>query len=347
MPRKLWRSSENFMIKIEIIKDKKNWEKFLLSQKRQPFFQSWGWGEIQENLGNQILRLGIFEEREKRKKLVGLCLVVEVKARRGHFFHLRHGPVFSTWQKKYFNPLMSFLKIKAREQGISFMRISPLIPGETKLTGFLPAPIHNQDAETCWVLDLEKSEEQLLKEMRKTTRYLIKKGERQGFEIMKTQNPAEISLFLPLYQKTAQKHGFVPHRGIREEFKIFTNDNQALLILAKFKKRIISGALILFYGNQAIYHHGATDPAFEQLSPSYLLQWEAIKEAKARGKKVYNFWGIAPEEKLNHPWKGLSLFKKGFGGRKEEFLHAQDLPLKPNYWLTFTIETFRRLARGY
>ncbi len=335
------------MVRIEIIKNKKTWEKFLLFQGRQPFFQSWGWGEIQENLGNQILRLGIFEEIEKHKKLVGLCLVVEVKARRGHFFHLRHGPIFSNWQKKYFNPLISFLKIKAKEQGISFIRISPLILGETKLTGFLPAPIHNQDAEICWVLDLEKPEEQLLKEMRKTTRYLIRKGEKQGFEIIKTQNPADISSFLTLYQKTAQKHGFVPHRGIKEEFKIFTADNQALLFLAKFKKKVISGALILFYGNQAVYHHGATDPEYDEFSPSYFLQWEAIKETKKRGKKFYNFWGIAPDDKPNHPWKGLSLFKKGFGGRREEFLHAQDLPLKPNYWLTWTIETLRRIVKGY
>jgi len=67
---------------------------------------------------------------------------------------------------------------------------------------------------------------------------------------------------------------------------------------------------------------------------AYLLQWEAIREVKSRGCKLYNFWGIS-DERRNHPWAGLTLFKKGFGGFSKEYLLAQDLPLRPFYWLSF------------
>src|SRR5581483_10836303 len=73
------------------ITDKTTWEEFLLSRPllQTPFFQSWNWGEMQQSLGNSIFRLGMYNG----KILVGVCLVVEIKAKRAHYLHLRHGPV--------------------------------------------------------------------------------------------------------------------------------------------------------------------------------------------------------------------------------------------------------------
>lgn len=336
------------MISISPITNKMEWENFLLSRSRQPFFQSWNWGELQKNLHNDILRLGIYDNR----KFVGVCLAVIVNAKRGSFLHLRHGPVFVSFSKKYLDKLLYYLTQEAKKRKILFIRVSPLVEKDNKIMSILKArgmrssAIHNMDAEMCWVLDLDKTEDELLRQMRKTTRYLIKRGEGSGLRVVRG-DADDIHTFLTLYQKTARKHGFVPHRGIAEEFRIFHKDKQAELLFVKSKDKIVSGALVLFYGDQGVYHHGASDFSYEYLSPSYLLQWEAIKEAKRRGKKVYNFWGIAPDDKTNHPWAGLTLFKKGFGGRKEEFVHAQDLPLSPIYWLTYTIETSRRLLKGY
>lgn len=328
------------MLKIQTVSDKKIWEKFLFSQPLQPFFQSWNWGEVQKKLENEILRLGVFDE-----KLVGICLITEIKAKRGCYFHLRHGPLLSDFTKQFPRLLTEIIKL-AKEKKMDFIRMSPLLE-EKKFKKFRSSPIHNMDAENAWVLELDKSEEELLKQMRKTTRYLVKKGEKSGLEVVMAKSPNELKTFLQLYEKTARKHGFVPHQGIKEEFEVFYKDSQAELFLAKFKKRIISGALVIFYGQQAVYHHGATDPKYEQLSPSYLLQWEAIKEAKRRGKKIYNFWGVVPPDKPRHPWQGLTLFKTGFGGHRVNFIHTQDLPLSPWYWKTYIIESIVRMRKGY
>ena len=105
-----------------------------------------------------------------------------------------------------------------------------------------------------------------------------------------------------------------------------------------------AAAIIIFYNGQAFYHHSGSR-AGAGSNVSYLLQWRVIQEAKKRGCTLYNFWGIAPEDRPNHAWAGLSLFKKGFGGFAEAYLHAQDMPLTAKYWLNYAIETVRRIRR--
>ena len=75
------------------------------------------------------------------------------------------------------------------------------------------------------------------------------------------------------------------------------------------------------------------------------MLWQVILEARSRGCALMNFYGIAPENEPKHPWAGLSLFKKGFGGGAHEYVSTQDLILRPAYWITYSIEALRRLKR--
>lgn len=342
------------MLKIEEVKDKKKWENFLIQKEIAffPFFQSWNWGEIQRKLGFKIIRLGVFD-LSKPKALVGVCLVVDIRAKRGCYLHLRHGPVFLDFNYKYFDFLMKYIKSIAYNKNVSFIRISPLIKRELlencnfRKNGFIDAPIHNMDAETCWILGISKSEDQLSREMRKTHRYLIKKGRSVGVRILQTKKNSDIDIFLNLYKDLSQRKHFIPHKGIREEFEIFSKENKEVLLLAKYEGKVIAGALVIFLQDMAIYRHGATSTQYKNIPASYLLQWEAIREAKKRGIKFYNFWGISPADAKNHPWQGLTLFKTGFGGERREFIHAHDLPLNIWYWKIYMIEYLNKVIRGY
>lgn len=339
------------MLKIKEIKTKTIWEKFL--NKKQinpyPFFQSWNWGEVQKRLGFNILRLGIFD----KFKLIGVCLIIDIEAKRGHYLHLRHGPVFLEYENKYSKIIFTYIKKIAKDKNISFIRTSPLITSNSSLNfyfkknGFIDSPVHNMDAETSWVLKIDKSEEDLLKEMRKTHRYLIKKAINSDIEVICSKKTSDVDLFLPLYRSLSEKKGFVPHQGIKEEFEIFSKDNQALLFFAKYNDKIISAAMIIFLQEMAIYHHGASLEEYRHLPSAYLLQWQAILEAKKRGKKFYNFWGISPLNSKNHPWSGLTLFKTGFGGYTQEFIHAKDFSLNISYWKTYLIEYISKKIKGY
>jgi len=333
-------------MKINEIKDKKTWEEFIQIYSPQSLFQSWNWGEAVKE-AQSLWRVGVYD----KDNLVGIAQVVKVVARRGTFLHIRHGPILKEWNSRCVNFLLDYLEELSSKEKAGFIRISPLIENsETNKSflrnfGFKDAQIHRMDGEVCWVLDLEGDEEVLLSNMRKTTRYLIKQAQKLGVEIKKCKTVDDLKEFLSLYRETALRQHFVQHQGIVEEFKEFIKDDQILLLKGYYQKKLLAAALIVFYNHQAIYHHSAS---VEQKIPvNYLLQWEAIKEAKKRGEKVYNFWGIAPEGNSRHPWLGLTLFKRGFGGRIIEYMHAKDLPLSYLYCTTYIVEWVRKIWKGY
>lgn len=246
------------------------------------------------------------------------------------------------------------MKDLGKKEKVSFMRISPLLKNNDensdifKSYGFKNAPIHMMHPETTWLLDIAKSEDEIMKGMRKTHRNLIRRAEKEGVEIIKSADEKYLKVFYEIHEETVRRHKFVPfsYAYIKSEIDAFKGDNQIEIFSAKYNDRIISSAIIVFYGGQAFYHHGASSSEYSKIPASYLNLWQAIKEAKARGCKIFNFYGIV-ENKPNHPWNGLSKFKMGFGGEKKELLHCQDLPLSYKYIITWLIETARKIKRGY
>jgi len=204
-------------------------------------------------------------------------------------------------------------------------------------------------AELTAQLSLKKGEEELLSSMRKTTRYEIKKAMSQNIIIERTTNEDEIKKFYDLQIKVSKKKNFVPfsYKFLLEQFKSFSKDNQVLLMTAKMNKDVLAQAFVIFYGSEAVYHYGATTEAGHKYPGAYLLQWEAIKEARKRGMQRYNLWGVAPEINKNHRFYSLSVFKRGFGGEEVEYLHAQDLIIdKKRYIINYLIESVRSKIRG-
>ena len=202
--------------------------------------------------------------------------------------------------------------------------------------------------ELTWELDITFPEDVLLEKMRKTTRYLIRQAQNhKDISIISSQDLKDVEKFNNLYQKTFKRHHFVPFSlsYLKNEFSAFQGDDQALILLGKYKEDIIASGIFIFWQGTAFYHQGASSQKYPKIPVSYLLQWEAIKEAKKRGCKTYNFWGIAPENSVNHPWAGLTLFKKGFGGKARQYLNTQDLPLSPRYNLIYLFEKIRSFYR--
>lgn len=330
------------------ITDEEEWESVLLCLAPRSLFQSWAWGEVQRALGHDVRRIGW----KRNGKLLALAQCMVVRAKRGRFLHIRHGPVLGERpDPRFVAAILSDLRAYAASQKCWFIRISPLIPDEPAVRdmfrglGLVPAPVHAMDGEYCWVLDLRNSEQELLGAMRKSTRYDIRQAEKRGVRIHKGTDGKDMAEFLRLYKATYERHGFVPHTGIEEEYREFSKKGECMLFLGEYKGAIAAGALILFYGRQGIYHHGASINIGTPVAA--LVQWEAIREAKKRGMEVYNFWGIAPEDSMKHPWRGITLFKKGFGGHAVKYMHAMDLPISPWYVIPKTIETIRKIRKGY
>lgn len=334
-------------LQITEVTDEKKWDTFVSATNTWAFFQSWDWGEVQKKLGVKVWRLGYWQ----KQKLVGATQVVKVVAKSGSYLHVRHGPVLVDYSSGIFQQVMQELKALAINEKVWFVRVSPMVEekkiNEKRLRnlGLRPAAIHAMNAEYCWVLDLGPDEEQLLAGMRKTTRYEIRRAEKSAVSVQLAQNVNDVKNFLALYDATSKRQGFTKHPGITQEWQEFHSRGKADLFLGYHDGRLISGALIIYSWQQAIYHHGAS--VNNKIPVSYALQWAAIREAKKRGLKYYNFWGIAPSDRPNHPWSGLTLFKTGFGGRAMSFVHAHDLPVSALYSLPRLVENIRKYQKGY
>lgn len=335
---------------IKNIDSREEWTDFEQKYAPHSFLHTWEWGLAQQELGYKIFRLGIYQAEQ----LVGIAFVYKIKAKRGSFLFCPHGPLINYQEKDIFYELINYIKKLAQQEKVDFIRISPLLKDSQnnqdifKNLGFKNAPIH-MHPEIAWILDIKADSDQLLREMKKRTRYSINKAQRDGVKIIKTKNINHIDEFYNLYQKTANRQDFVPFSKeyIQKEFEIFSSQDKAMMFFAYYQDIPIATAIIIFANNSGFYHHGASIRKFAQIPASELLQWEAILEAKFRGSKLYNFWGIAPLDKKRHPWQGLSRFKMGFGGFAEEYIHAQDLILSPKYFVNYLIESIRKIKRGY
>jgi len=345
-------------LKIEEIENKEIWENFFLKDvNNKTFLQSFSWGEFNRELKNKVWRLGVF----KGDQLIAVCLVIKITAKRGSFLLIQHGPNIATGQKQEYKQeilktLINKLKSIAKKERCSFIRISPLLERNEenktmfKELGFINSAMHANAYESTWKLDLSLKEEDILKNMRKTTRYLIRQAQKNSeIEVYKSENPKDIDFYNKLNRETAHHKKFVPFSFdfIKNEFRVLSENKEALLFFAKYQNEIIAGALVIFWSGIAFYHQAAFSPKHHKLPVSYFLQWEIIKEAKIRKCFFYDFWGyIEPESNRNHPWSGPSLFKRGFGGRPYYYIKTQDLPLSFRYWPVFLFEKIRKINRN-
>lgn len=346
----------------EII-DKNEWEGFLEKCGEKNFTCSWNWGEFQKTFRYGIRRLGFYDNSQLR----AAALAITIKARRGSFLFVPYGPDIlpgiAEQKSEILKEFLSELKNIAKSEKLLFIRIQPIWKnnGENrqifKNLGFRDAPafVH---AEMTWRLDLSRPEEELLGAMRKTTRYLIRQA-RKNPDVDILKNPPDggsrlepfdyVEVYNRLYQATVDRHNFTPFGFdyLKNEFRVFGSDNQAAVILGRYKKEVVAGGIFIYWQGEGYYHQGASNQKFSKIPVSYLVLWEAIQEAKRRGCQVFNFWGgVDPDQKPSHPWAGLSRFKAGFGGTKYEYAPTQDYVISPLYWITYLFERLRRWRRG-
>lgn len=341
------------------------WEGLLKTHPEANFLQSWFWGEFYQNLGKKIHRDGFFINNN----LAGVMLSIVETAKRGKYLTVPGGPIIS-WQDQALVKL-AFARIKkvALENDCVFARVRPQLEDNEfsralfKAHGFTPSPMHLH-AETTSQLDITLPEKNLLANMRKTTRYEIKKALSENIKIQTTDNPEAIGPFYQLQLQTAQRQGFVPFsfEYLYQQFKVFASNKKALLFSAysyaasgaasyaasgaDSGRKLLAQAFIIFYNQEAVYHYGASTDQGRKYPGAYAIQWEAILEAKKRGIKRYNFWGVSKENDTTHRFHGVSVFKRGFAGKDINYLHAQDLIIsRPRYLINFIVETLRKKIR--
>ncbi|MBI4032763.1 peptidoglycan bridge formation glycyltransferase FemA/FemB family protein [Candidatus Berkelbacteria bacterium] len=253
---------------------------------------------------------------------------------------------------------LAALQTYAQTDRSLFVRIDPSEPIATE--AFPTRPTLATQPQDSLVLDLGRSEEELLGSFHEKTRYNIRLSQKRGVSI---EESTDVSAFLALARGTADRQAFRYHTGQYYQTMLETlrvGELKASLLVAKAAGRPVAALILLITPDTAYYLHGASSYADRALMAPHLLQWAAILKAKEQGCQAYDFWGIAPPIHVesgnfqfpisnfqfdpNHPWAGVTRFKLGFGGEVVHYPDSFDLVLQPAAYTVYTMG--RRLRRA-
>ena len=154
--------------------------------------------------------------------------------------------------------------------------------------------------------------------------------------------------FCELEQKHAARQGYVPFTTsfLTKQFEAFAKNDEVLMFTAKKDGEILAMNFMIFYGNEASYHYGVSSDLGTKYSGAPLLHLRAMEEARKRGIKRYNLWGIVGLEEKTHRFYGVSEFKRSFGCDELKYTPAHDFVINPiKYQLTKLVETARKKKR--
>ncbi len=291
------------------------------------------------------------------------------------------GPLLDWTNEPLRQRVLDDLQAFAKKQGAVFLKMDPDIvlgtgiPGaDGSIADAGGAAIQSELARRGWVyssdqiqfrnsvlIDLTPSEEEMLTRMKQKTRYNVRLAEKKGVTV-RAGSLEDLPMLYKMYAETSVRDGFV----IRDEdyymavWKLFMSNDASLItnhqlpitipLIAEVDAEPVAGLFLFMFAGRAYYVYGMSRDVHREKMPTYLLQWEAMKRARAAGCTVYDLWG-APEtfDESDSMW-GVYRFKEGLGGRVIRTLGAWDYA--PNkFWYRLYSEILPRLlnvmrARG-
>ena len=305
------------------------WESFLAQYAADGLLQSYAWGDFRELMRHQVVRYGFFVQ----KRLVAIAQVqIETRWPEGRTGYLFRGPVFGDISPEQRDDMLHILIQLLRRQRLTRLIIEPLVeigsPQRLGLTKIIPRQPHRS-----LVIDLAADDTVLLEQFKPKTRYNIRVAERKEVTISTHLNSQLIPDFLQILRETETRQGIrlYPDEYFKTLFDTFHVKSQALLLLAVDATQTPLATLLLILHHQTAYYlFGGTANAQRELMANYLLHFEAMRVARARGCLRYDFWGIAsPEDPNYEKWAGITRFKQGFGGRELVYPDAYQFVYAP------------------
>lgn len=296
--------------------------------------QSWAWGEFRKGSGIDVVRIGVFDAD---KLANGWQLTF-------------HKVPYTPWTVGYFpkGPLPDAFMIRelqklSVQKNALYIQIEPDSTQKASVLGDLSTltPSHRPlFTPYTFILDITKSEEEMLASMHPKTRYNIRVAQKRGVTVKEDNSPEALQAYLSLSEKTTKRQGFYAHNRQYHTamWNIMHAAGVARLFTARFEGTIIA-AWVIFIWNRTIYYpYGASSRQHKDVMAPNLLLWEVVRWAKQKNYDLFDLWGsLGPNPDVNDPWYGFHRFKEGYKPRLVEFIGSYDLIAKPVLYRLFIL----------
>ncbi len=320
--------------------------------------QTQQWGELKEKYGWKMEMNNWGEEADIRAAALTLTRSQKVGGIGPDvsMVYIPRGPLLNWGDRKLVSEVLDTIESNSRKKKAMFVKIDPEvclgrgIPGtETekkdgtgnavikilKERGWIYSNSQVQFKNTVW-MNLERSEEEILSNMKQKTRYNIRLAEKKGV-IVRIANCNELTKLYKMYAETSIRDGFVirPLDYYLCVWNFFMKAGMAFPFIAEVDNEPVAGLFLFIFAKKAWYLYGMSTQKHREKMPNHLLQWKAIQLAKSKDCLNYDLWGAPDEFIETDPMWGVYKFKEGMGGEVIRTIGAWDYPVRPMQFKLF------------
>jgi lipid II:glycine glycyltransferase (peptidoglycan interpeptide bridge formation enzyme) len=354
------------------------WNEIISKLPAPHFLQTYEWGQVKAKYGwvpyyALWIEDGKFSVSSNYQlpitNVIAASLILKRTAfRRFSIFYAPKGPLMDWTNESLRKRVLDDLQSFAKKQGAIFLKFDPdvvlgrgvpasvdevtensgqAVRSDLKRRGWVESSDQIQFRNTVMV-DLSASEEDILMRMKQKTRYNVRLAEKKGVTV-RVGGVDDLPMLYKMYAETSVRDGFV----IRDEeyymtvWKLFMQDAvngqpSAVPLIAEVDGEAVAAIFLFMFAGRGYYVYGMSRDKHREKMPTYLLQWAAMKHAKAHGCLTYDLWG-APDvfDESDSMW-GVYRFKEGLGGDVVRTLGAYDFaPSK--FWYSMYSDVMPRV----
>ncbi|MCL1804066.1 MAG: peptidoglycan bridge formation glycyltransferase FemA/FemB family protein [Eubacteriaceae bacterium] len=301
---------------------------------KEHFLQTEHWARFQQSLGRDIVRdsgdgyswLGIVEKGKFNKRL-----------------YVPYGPFLT--KEGIFADSLEHIEDEAKKMKLDFIRVEPtgklgatdtdmFVPGHSDLKeGVMVQP------QNTIINDLTCTEDELLMKVSRESRRWYQKSQKRGIQYSTAYNPEDIEYFIEMIHDVALRTSLQPYNDgyYRLMAQQLFSERVAGVHFAELDGKKIA-SIVFFMTNETMYYaYAGSFTEYRKISPATGLVVYAMLSAKRLGCRSFDFFGCAPKhvmesEGIEHPWKGLTEFKRRFGGDYYDYPGSYELPLHELKW---------------
>lgn len=352
-----------------------SWNELIASLPMPHLLQTWEWAQIKARFGWQPMPF-VWMRQPSEGSIAAAAMILKRSIPVGGFgrkmcvLYIPKGPNLDWNDLPLRGRVLDDLQTFARRQGAIFVKLDPDVPLGTGVPGSEDAREDNggqvlrselqrrgwlfsQDQiqfRNTVLIDLTASEDEMLARMKQKTRYNVRLAQKKGVTV-RPATEADFPLLYRMYAETAVRDGFIIrgeeyYQTVWRTFPPLTINHPTINhppsqpssepLIAEVDGQPVAAVSLFHFAGQAIYLFGMSRDAHREKMPNYLLQWEAMRRAKALGCRLYNLWG-APDEfvETDGLWN-VFRFKEGLGGYVLRTIGAWDFTPSPLLYRMYT-----------
>ena len=339
-----------YKFKITYDVNEKDWDSYLINSLDSSFFQSANFLKIQTK--NKIpVFIHIFDQYDKIKCQLGLVITkkyspystrklnkfTELISKFANRATWVSGPIIFSNNDEIRMKVIQTLILALEELAVKNKLV--IIDGYTPPTDLLVNKKYlnefkingyNNENFTTFILDLNKSLEEIWNNVAKKARNDVTRAKRRNVTVKEMKNYEDFIEFRKLMKIWGETKGIdisEQNKLIEKDWKLYQKGVQHFF-LAFQENEVISGLRIGTFNGIAYTHQVLNTYSKSTSLGGSLLTWHAIEWSKNKNMRIYDLSGVKSEpknsiefEKHNEQWKGLTEYKKKWGGNELEYHH--------------------------